>query len=84
MTEAHESLRVLYFFVETLKHICADTNNQGTVASQKHELLFSRFGLNYNDVPERYRKGSVLVRDEVRAPHRYFASESLVAHHAKR
>ena len=54
------------------------------MSKTKHELLFSRFGLNYNDVPERYRKGSVLVRDEVRAPHRYFASESLVAHHAKR
>ena len=54
------------------------------MSKTKRELLFSLFGLNYNDVPERYRKGSVLVRDEVRAPHRYFASESLVAHHAKR
>ncbi|KAI4263285.1 MAG: hypothetical protein L6R42_001564 [Xanthoria sp. 1 TBL-2021] len=36
---------------------------KGTVASQKHELLFSRFGINYNDEPEQFKKGSVLFRD---------------------
>ncbi|GJE88705.1 tRNAHis guanylyltransferase [Phanerochaete sordida] len=38
---------------------------RGTVSKEKHELLFSRFGVNYNTIPERYRKGSVLVREEV-------------------
>ncbi|KAI0705792.1 tRNAHis guanylyltransferase [Cerioporus squamosus] len=38
---------------------------RGTVSSQKHETLFSRFGINYNELPARYRKGSVLVREEV-------------------
>ncbi|KAI5122736.1 hypothetical protein M0805_009821 [Coniferiporia weirii] len=37
---------------------------KGTVSSQKHEILFSRFGINYNGLPARYRKGSVLVRDD--------------------
>jgi tRNA(His) guanylyltransferase len=38
---------------------------QGTVSSEKHEILFSRFGINYNTVPSRFRKGSVLVREKV-------------------
>ncbi|KAH9902955.1 tRNAHis guanylyltransferase [Cubamyces lactineus] len=38
---------------------------RGTVSSTKHEILFSRYGINYNDLPARYRKGSVLVRTEV-------------------
>ncbi|PSR75579.1 hypothetical protein PHLCEN_2v9059 [Hermanssonia centrifuga] len=37
---------------------------RGTVSKQKHEILFSRFGLNYNGIGERYRKGSILVREE--------------------
>lgn len=36
---------------------------QGTVSSDKNEILFSRFGINYNDEPEMFRKGSVLYRD---------------------
>lgn len=35
---------------------------QGTVSEQKHELLFSRFGINYAREPEMYRRGSVLLR----------------------
>ncbi|KAF7790557.1 hypothetical protein EIP86_001513 [Pleurotus ostreatoroseus] len=38
---------------------------RGTVSKTKHEILFSRFKINYNDVPERFRKGSVLLRDEI-------------------
>ena len=39
------------------------------MSKQKHEMLFSRFGINYNKLPERYRKGSVLVREEVSLGH---------------
>ncbi len=28
-------------------------------------MLYSRFGINYNELPARFRKGSVLVREEV-------------------
>ncbi|PIL35648.1 hypothetical protein GSI_02378 [Ganoderma sinense ZZ0214-1] len=38
---------------------------RGTVSSQKHEMLFSRFGVNYNDLPARFRKGSIVVREEI-------------------
>ncbi|KAH9930057.1 Thg1 C terminal domain-containing protein [Fomitopsis serialis] len=38
---------------------------RGTVSSTKHEILHSRFGTNYNNLPARYRKGSILVREQV-------------------
>ena len=38
---------------------------QGTVSNQKHDILFSRFNVNYNDLEARYRKGSILVREPV-------------------
>ena len=40
---------------------------QGTDSKHKHELLYSRFGTNYNDLPEQFRKGSVLVRMRIEA-----------------
>ncbi|EIW83701.1 tRNAHis guanylyltransferase [Coniophora puteana RWD-64-598 SS2] len=38
---------------------------KGTFSKQKHEILFSRFGINYNALPEQFKKGSVLVREIV-------------------
>ncbi|OBZ72010.1 putative tRNA(His) guanylyltransferase [Grifola frondosa] len=38
---------------------------RGTVSSTKHEMMFSRFGINYTDISPRYRKGSILVRMEI-------------------
>lgn len=35
---------------------------QGTVSSDKNEILFKRFGINYNNELEIYKKGSVLYR----------------------
>ncbi|CAI4218658.1 unnamed protein product [Parascedosporium putredinis] len=35
----------------------------GTLARDKNEILFSRFGINYNNEPEIYKKGSVVFRD---------------------
>ena len=41
---------------------------QGTNSGAKNELLFSRFGINYNNEPELFRKGTVLVRRPPPAP----------------
>ena len=41
----------------------AEEELKGTVASGKHEILFTRFGINYNKVSEMERKGSVMFRD---------------------
>jgi tRNA(His) guanylyltransferase len=41
----------------------AEKTLAGTLASDKNEILFSRFGINYNNEPEIYKKGSVVFRD---------------------
>ncbi|KAJ3492893.1 hypothetical protein NMY22_g20284 [Coprinellus aureogranulatus] len=43
---------------------------RGTFSKDKHEILFSRFNINYNQLDARYRKGSVLVREEDERPER--------------
>ena len=35
---------------------------KGTVSSYKNEILFSKFGINYNNEPEVFRKGTVIYR----------------------
>ncbi|GJN70464.1 tRNA(His) guanylyltransferase [Purpureocillium lilacinum] len=41
----------------------AEKTLAGTLASDKNEILFSRFHINYNNEPEMYKKGSVIFRD---------------------
>jgi len=41
---------------------------RGTNSSTKHELLFSRFQINYNEISARFRKGSVIVRGYLLTP----------------
>ncbi|KAF5359106.1 hypothetical protein D9756_002965 [Leucocoprinus leucothites] len=38
---------------------------RGTFSKDKNEILFSRFNINYNTIDSRFRKGSILVREEV-------------------
>lgn len=35
---------------------------KGTYASDKNEILFKDFGINYNNEPEYFRKGTTLLR----------------------
>ncbi|KAK3070998.1 tRNA-His guanylyltransferase [Teratosphaeriaceae sp. CCFEE 6253] len=35
---------------------------KGTVSKDKNEIMFSRFGINYNNEPKIYRKGTVIYR----------------------
>ncbi|KXJ28525.1 putative tRNA(His) guanylyltransferase [Exaiptasia diaphana] len=39
----------------------------GTVSSDKNELLFSEFGINYNNEQPIYRKGTVLIWENINA-----------------
>jgi len=41
----------------------ANERLKGTLSSDKNEILFSQFNTNYNNLPEIYRKGTVLIRD---------------------
>ena len=40
----------------------------GTVSSDKNEILFSLFGINYNNEPEQFRKGTTLYKTKVEIP----------------
>jgi tRNA(His) guanylyltransferase len=35
---------------------------KGTVSKDKHEILFKNYGINYNNEPVMFRKGTTLVR----------------------
>lgn len=41
----------------------AENRLMGTVSADKNEILFSQFGINYNNEPEIYKKGTIYVRD---------------------
>jgi tRNA(His) guanylyltransferase len=36
---------------------------KGTVSGDKNEILWSRFGINYNNEPDMFKKGSVVLRE---------------------
>uniref|UniRef100_A0A182W2D9 Probable tRNA(His) guanylyltransferase n=1 Tax=Anopheles minimus TaxID=112268 RepID=A0A182W2D9_9DIPT len=48
-----------------LSNADAEKRLQGTLASDKNELLFSQFGINYNNEPVIYRKGTILLPKSV-------------------
>jgi tRNA(His) guanylyltransferase len=60
--EAHQELSVssdrTSLSLGTDRHITI----QGTFAKDKHEILFKRFEINYNQLPEQFRRGSTVVR----------------------
>ena len=39
------------------------TASQGTLASDKNEILFSSFQINYNNERDIFKKGSIIYRD---------------------
>lgn len=46
-----------------MTHTEAEEHLKGTVSGDKNEILWSRFGINYNNEPEMYKKGSVVFRE---------------------
>ncbi|QIW98278.1 hypothetical protein AMS68_003796 [Peltaster fructicola] len=42
--------------------IDAEQKLKGTLSADKNEILFKQFGINYNNEPEIYRKGTVIYR----------------------
>ncbi|SPP90016.1 probable tRNA(His) guanylyltransferase [Drosophila guanche] len=43
----------------------AEERLRDTLSADKNELLFQEFGLNYNNLPAMYRKGTILLRKRV-------------------
>ncbi|KAI5066173.1 hypothetical protein GOP47_0018797 [Adiantum capillus-veneris] len=46
---------------------CANNELKGTRADFKNEMLFKQFGINYNDLPAMFRKGSYVFRKKVQS-----------------
>ena len=53
---------------------------QGTDSKDKNELLFSTFGINYNNIPPMFRKGSTLIRQDPNAALRLVETEVAGVH----
>ncbi|KIR24820.1 tRNA(His) guanylyltransferase [Cryptococcus deuterogattii LA55] len=54
----------------------ANKTLQGTNSKDKNEILFTKFGINYNTLPEMFRKGSVCVRSlSVEEPQKSFPEQ---------
>lgn len=46
----------------------ADKRLCGTFSSDKNEILFSEYGINYNDENELFKKGTILLRKKIKHP----------------
>lgn len=46
----------------------AEERLRGTFSADKNELLFSEFGINYNNLPPMYRKGTILLKKRIAVP----------------
>jgi tRNA(His) guanylyltransferase len=46
-----------------MTNTAAEERLRGTVSSDKNEILFSEFGINYNNEPEIFKKGTIIYRD---------------------
>lgn len=44
----------------------AEERLRGTVSGDKNEILFSEFGINYNNLPPMFRKGTILLTKQIK------------------
>lgn len=51
-----------------LTNSAADNRLCGTLSSDKNEILFSEFGINYNNEPLIFKKGTILLRKKIKHP----------------
>ncbi|KAK5109950.1 hypothetical protein LTR62_006439 [Meristemomyces frigidus] len=47
----------------------AEQSLKGTLSRDKNEILYSRFGINYNNEPEVFRKGTIVYRSYEQTTH---------------
>ena len=58
-------MEIWYLQCSLLLQLQAEEKLRGTFSGDKNELLFSQFGINYNNESELVRKGTVLIRKKV-------------------
>ncbi|CAI8498687.1 unnamed protein product [Pichia kudriavzevii] len=57
----------------------AENRLMGTLSADKNEILFTELGINYNNEPEMYKKGTTLVREIIDFPlNKYLEAPSKV------
>lgn len=61
-SNAEERLKVFCFNDESMA-VFPLILKQGTIASEKQEILFSEFTMNYNDEADMFKKGSIIYRE---------------------
>uniref|UniRef100_A0A1B0AFI2 Probable tRNA(His) guanylyltransferase n=1 Tax=Glossina pallidipes TaxID=7398 RepID=A0A1B0AFI2_GLOPL len=59
----------------------AEAKLRGTYAAYKNELLFSEFGINYNNLPGMFRKGTILLRKQVNRTKHDISKQLIVPFH---
>lgn len=52
----------------------------GTLSADKNEILFKEFGINYNNVSEMYKKGTIYIREYTDFPLSKYMEEPTKAH----
>lgn len=60
-SEAQKQIKVKILLTSSPTCVCIYIRLQDTCAAEKNELLFSKFGINYNKLPQLYRKGTTLI-----------------------
>ncbi|KAH6642836.1 tRNAHis guanylyltransferase-domain-containing protein [Boeremia exigua] len=53
----------------------AEQRLSGTVSADKNEILFKEFGINYNNEPDCFKKGTILYRDLQALTAQFFPTE---------
>ena len=41
---------------------------KGTLSGEKNEILFSQFGINYNNEPAQFKKGTTIIKKKMEVP----------------
>ena len=62
-TQAEEKLKVYTLSYVILASRLRKRPEQRTLAADKNEILFSQFGINYNNEDEMFKRGSMIYRD---------------------
>ena len=53
----------IHILVGGLSNNAAQERLKGTVSGDKNEILFSEFGINYNNEPLQFRKGTTIINN---------------------
>jgi tRNA(His) guanylyltransferase len=65
-TEAEREMKACLRVIPARIHAHSSLQEQARFAADKNEMLFSRFQINYNNLPAMFRRGTILIRKPAR------------------